>query len=123
MKILLSALLLFSASSTFAVTFTYECNYQSFSDEEGNHPVASRFTISFLVDNDTGKAYVLGNNGSNEVIYLENPFGSISFIEVTDSKNVMTTTISPVGKSVHSRNSAVLMELVPSQYYGQCDLK
>lgn len=65
---------------------------------------------------------MIGNQGSTKV-HLLNTDDGVSFIEITGSKNVMATTLDKNGASVHSRNSVINGELVPSQYYGTCVIK
>jgi hypothetical protein len=45
----------------------------------------------------------------------------LTFVEVTRSGNVMTTTIARDGAAVHSRNAIIGETLFPSQYYGTCE--
>ena len=73
-----------------AGTTTFTCDYKSYSDQDGKHQVKTEFVLQFLIDRDTGKAYMLGNNGSSEVQVF---FGvsSISFVEVTATQNIMST--------------------------------
>jgi len=122
--ITLFTILIFS-KMTYALPLSFDCSYESFSDDSGNHKVENDFDLKFVLDADSEKAYMVGNNGAADVIYLINPSGeSISFVEITPSQNVMTTTISPIsGESVHSRNSVLLGEMIPSQYYGKCEIK
>jgi len=63
---------------------------------------------------------MVAKNGSVDVITVINSQGGVTFIEKTLTGNIMTTSITDGGKSVHSRNSIVAGELVPSQYYGSC---
>jgi hypothetical protein len=65
------------------------------------------------------RPYLLGNAGSSEVELIPNTDG-ISFVEITDSGNVMVTAITKSGEAVHSRNGIMFKELVPSQFYGKC---
>jgi len=65
---------------------------------------------------------MVGNNGSSEVHLVPSPFGP-TFIEVTQAGNVMTTAIATDGDSVHSRGTRMQGGLVPSQYYGHCNLR
>jgi hypothetical protein len=46
-----------------------------------------------------------------------------TFIEITKAGNVMTTTIDAKLKTCHSRNTVILGELVPTQYYGTAVIK
>ena len=102
-----------------AETTTFVCDYATWSDQDGNHPVKTEFVLTFLVDGDTGKAYMIGNAGSEEVkIFSGDDY--VSFIEITATGNIMTTAIASDGTSVHSRNSILFGEIIPSQYYGTC---
>ena len=59
------------------------------------------------------------------VCYSEKIFHDVYpsiFIEFTGSGNVVTTTITEKGVSVHSRNSVVFGKLIPSQYYRTCKI-
>lgn len=118
-NILATVILSFLPILALAETTTFVCDYKTWSDEDGNHPVKSEFVLTFLIDGDSGKAFMIGNNGSEEV----QVFGgddSISFVEITATKNIMTTAIANDGSSVHSRNSVMFGDVVASQYYGNC---
>ncbi len=108
--------------TAFAETTTYICNYTSYSDQTGNHKVKNKFELNFIVDKVSGKSYLLGNNGSSEIKKLESN-DHLSFLESTATGNLMTTTIDSKLNSVHSRNTVILGEILPSQYYGQCQIK
>jgi hypothetical protein len=112
--------LLFGAKNVYAGTTSLVCNYETYSDQAGLHQ-GSPFTIRFVIDASVKKAYMLGNNGSAEVIPVVNIDG-ITLIEITGSGNVMVTAVSRSGKSIHSRNTLMFKDVVPSQYYGKCDL-
>ena len=116
-KNLLALVFLFLPISTVAAPVTFVCDYETFSDEEGNHAVKGEFVLTFLVDGE--KAYMIGNNGSEPVQLLAGD-EYVSFIEVTAAGNIMTTAITSDGTSVHSRNSIMFGDLIPSQYYGTC---
>ncbi len=105
-----------------ADTTTYSCNYTSYSDQEGRHREKERFELNFIIDKAAGKSYLLGNNGSSEVKMLESD-DQLAFLEVTTSGNVMTTAIDSKLNTVHSRNSVLFGEMIPSQYYGKCTVK
>jgi hypothetical protein len=98
------------------------CKYTSYSDIKGNHTIENTFDLNFLIDEDTKKSYMLGNNGSSKVINFTSE-GQISFIEVTETKNVMSTAIDSNLNSVHSRNTIILGKLIAAQYYGKCEVK
>ena len=115
---------LLAAASASAETATLVCDYKQMSSEEnGLEEVTENFVLTFIIDDETRKAYMVGNNGSVEVMLVPNSGDALTFIELTDSGNVMTTTMTMSGKSVHSRNSVLLGELLPSQYYGTCEEK
>ena len=76
---------------------------------------------SFIIDKVSKKNYMLGKR-SVEVAMFRSP-GQIAFIERTVSGNVMTTSITDDLSSVHSRNSVVYGQIVPSQYYGKCVIR
>ncbi len=105
-----------------AETINYSCNYTSYSNQEGNQKVKDKFELNFIIDRTTGKSYLLGNAGSSEVKALESK-DRVAFLEVTATGNIMTTAIDSKFNSVHSRNTVMYGEIVPSQYYGKCVVK
>jgi len=115
------ASILFSTPSL-ANTVTFECDYKTYSDEQGNHKVDKPFRMTFLIDSKAGKAYMIGNAGSSEVEMIPNAEG-FTLVEVTGTGNVMVTVIADGGKSVHNRSGIILGDIVPSQYYGTCTQK
>ncbi|MCW8880275.1 MAG: hypothetical protein OQK51_24720 [Kangiellaceae bacterium] len=120
-KYIIFILLLLSTHVT-AETSTLTCNYRGFSDESGYQKVKERFELNFIIDSKTGKSYLLGNAGSSEVQFFKSN-GQLSFVEMTATGNIMTTTVDDSLNSVHSRNTVVLGNLIPSQYYGKCIFK
>jgi hypothetical protein len=104
-------------------TVTYTCQYQSYSDKKGNHKVPEDFKLVFTIDTVKEAAKTIGSKGSFDVEMLYSPTGGMTFIEMIDGGKVLTTTIDPSGKSVHSRNIIVEGEIFPSQYYGTCSKK
>jgi hypothetical protein len=107
----------------YAETITFVCDWPTYSDMEGIHEVNEKYEATYILDTETGKAYLIGSNGSSEVLATPPVDGNISFIEITPGGYVMTTTITASLDSVHSRNSVMLGELIPSQYYGKCEIK
>jgi hypothetical protein len=101
-------------------TITYACQYQSYSNQKGNHKMPEEFKLVFAVDTAKETAKTIGSKGSFDVEMLYSPSGGMTFIEMIDGGKVLTTTIDPSGKSVHSRNIIVEGEILPSQYYGTC---
>jgi hypothetical protein len=104
-------------------SITYTCRYQSYSDRKGNHKMPEDFKLVFAVDTAKETAKTVGSKGSFDVETRRSPTGGMTFIEMIDGGKVLTTTIDPSGKSVHSRNVIVEGEIFPSQYYGTCSKK
>jgi hypothetical protein len=121
MRRLVAAALAIIFSSAFADTKTFNCEFpRTASDKGGLQRLPKPFSLTFLVDTDAGKAYVIGNNGSNEVMLVPNR-GGFSLIEFTGTGNVMVTAVTFGGAAVHSRQTILdAKTLVPSQYYGSC---
>lgn len=116
----LIALLALLPSLALADTITIDCTYTEFAQPDGLHKTESNFNLKFLIDKKTGQSYILGNNGSAEVISTGTD-EQLTFLEVTGVKNIMSTTIViDSGESVHSRNTVSFGKLIPSQYYGEC---
>ena len=118
--VMLSALISLTPIPARCDTVTYTCHYQSYSDKKGNHKMPEEFKLVFTVDTEKEKAKTIGSKGSFDVEMLYSPSGGMTFIEMIDGGKVLTTTIDPSGKSVHSRNIIVEGEILPSQYYGTC---
>jgi len=112
-------LLVLISSSVLSETITFECTFVDFVDQEGLHKEKKPLTMTYFIDGTTKKAYSIGSTGTSEVIPVAGS-DQISFVEVTASGNVMTTTIVGTNSAVHSRNSVLFGELIPSQYYGSC---
>ena len=110
-------------ASASADTTTLVCDYKVAATTDGLQLIEESFVLTFLTDDETSKSYLIGNNGSEEVQVIENSYSAWTFVEITNSGNVMTTTVTESGDSVHSRNSVILGDLVPSQYYGKCEAK
>lgn len=108
-------------SANVCAATTYVCHYPTYSDTEGKYE-AKNFNLTFLVDEDSKKSYMVGELGSSEVSYIPQK-NALSFIEITDTGNVMSTAIDEKLNSVHSRNTLILGSLTPSQYYGTCIVK
>ncbi len=123
MRTLIMILCLSPSFSVSASPITYICNYDSYSDNEGNHQTKKDFILTFIVDEQEKSAYILGNQGSEKVAHFSHPMGGVAFVEVTGSANIMSTAIDSKGNSVHSRNTSLGGVLIPSQYYGKCVIK
>ena len=119
----LIAMLLLLPFAALADTTTFVCDYKTSSDpEDGLQKVTNPFILTFVIDNENDKAYMVGNNGSEEVTIIPNSDG-LTFIGITETGNVMATTIVKSGATVHSRNSVMFGDLIPSQFYGQCEFR
>ena len=119
MRLCLLVLLTLLSASLNAEPTTYFCNYDRVATPDGVENVGN-FNLTFIVDAEAGKFYMVGNNGSSEVSPIS---GSehLTFLEITATGNVMTTTITQSGQSVHSRNSVIFGDIIASQYYGTCE--
>lgn len=106
-----------------AATTSFTCNFPLSASPTGVKKESKLFELRFVSDNQTKKTYLLGNNGSSEVTPFGNQGGGITFVEVTDSGNVMVTAITASGEAVHSRNGIISGKLIPSQYYGKCTIQ
>ena len=118
----IAILLVAFSGSAFADLTTFICNYPIYSDQKGSHDSGEKFELVFIIDSTEKKAYMKGNNGTDEVTVLTGD-DLVAFVQVTDSGNVMTTAIVKNMDSVHSRNSVIFGQIVPSQYYGKCEKK
>jgi len=115
------SLVTFSQQQALGEPVTLQCAYKISCGLGGLEP-ANDFNLMFIVDVEKETAYVIGNQGSNEVHYIPNT-GGFTFVEVTGAGNVMTTTIDSNKNTVHSRNTILNDVLVPMQYYGLCEVK
>lgn len=116
---LLSSALLFGGESV----ISYDCKFPSYSSPDGLQK-SKNFSLKYKIDTVSGKSYMIGNNGIGEVALIYNKMeNSVTFIEITQTKNVTTTTISENGNAVHSRGIVMFKKLLPSQYYGTCSIE
>lgn len=120
MRVLMLCALLLCAGQVSARTVTYACEYPLYADSKGAHKATDLFRMTFLLDIEGRKAYLIGNNGSSEVDLIPNHSGGFTLVEVTVTNNLMVTVIADTGKSVHSRQGIISGEIIPSQYYGTC---
>ena len=105
-----------------ATITTISCNYDKFASIQKVDKVVELFQLTFTVDKETSDAKVIRKNGITEV-QLYPTGGGFTFVEINERGNVLTTTVDIYGKSVHSRNTILDGELIPSQFYGTCDYK
>ena len=99
---------------------TFKCSYGRVADGEELAATKEPFSLIFVADK-KGDATLVGNNGSSKVtgVWQKNGQG-VTFIEITESGNVMTTAIDAANKSAHSRSTILGGHVIPSQYYGEC---
>ncbi len=119
-KLLLFIIALFLPCLVIADTTSYSCKFSIVASPKGLNK--ETLNLQYVLDSKTKKAYTIGNMSSSEVEFIRNIDG-ISFIEITESGNVMVTAISSAGDSVHSRNGILLGKVIPSQFYGNCTQK
>ncbi len=105
-----------------AATTSYTCIFPVENSPKGLSRPATPLELRYLEDAMAKKSYLMGNNGSSEVHAIKNMSGT-SFIEITGSGNVMITAITNTGDAVHSRHSILSGNLIPSQYYGKCNVR
>lgn len=121
--VLLFLVVMASIPISHAATTSFSCNFPLSASSSGVKKESKPFELRFVSDDQTKKAYLIGNNGSSEVTPFRNHGGGITFVEVTDSGNVMVTAITTSGEAVHSRNGIISGTLIPSQYYGKCTIQ
>jgi len=117
-NLMLSIALLFATASQ--ATDTLICTYTKQADPEGVRKT-DNFVLTFVLDTENQKAYVVGNSGSEEVTPIIND-DRMTFIEITATGTVQVTAVDKKGNSAHSRHTNI-GGLMPSQYYGTCVLK
>ena len=113
--------ILFFGYAAQAAAIKYSCDFPKFASPEGLSPAKS-FSMEFAYDTISEKAVLIGNAGVTQVFPMNGRDG-ISFVEMLVTGAVQTTTVTKSGKAVHSRNTLIDGDLVPSQYYGQCEIK
>lgn len=102
------------------------CSFESHADPEDGLASNEPFEFSIAMDPETSKSYIVGNMGTSDLHTIPTD-RSLVFIEMSDSGNVMTTTVmlkgglgTRAGDAVHSRHTVMGSALLPSQYYGRC---
>ena len=103
-----------------AATTIILCRYDKFASVQKVDKTTEIFQLTFSVDKETSHAQVMRKNDISDV-KLYPTGGGFTFIEINERGNVLTTTVDIHGKSVHSRNTILDGELIPSQFYGTCD--
>ncbi len=113
----------------YAKSVTFDCRLTSAStyvNEKGKikqEQTNEKMNFQLLVDTDTKKAYMLGDNGSTPVECLVTS-SQIFFVEKTSTGNITTTSLFMQDDGgcvvIHSRHMEVLGGILASQYYGTC---
>jgi hypothetical protein len=94
-----------------AEMLVYKCEFE---DEHSD-----KLSLVFKIDTNERLAIMEGNLGMSKLDYhIGNE--AFSLMESLSSGAVQTTTILEDGRAIHSRNTIILGELVPSQYKGNC---
>lgn len=101
-------------------TVTYTCQYESYSNEKGQHKVQDGFRLVFIIDTSKGTAQQLTDRGKFDVEMMPAPNEGMTLVEMIDGGKVLATSIDKYGRSVHSRNIILEGQIAPSQYYGKC---
>lgn len=124
-----AALLLLSLCTqpALAEVYEFECSFEMYANaEEGLQKVKDGFGFKITTDTLTDDSYLVGNQGVEPITVFKGA-NAWTFMEVTGTLNIMSTTIvtdpgigSEFGDAVHSRNTVLNGTLIPSQYYGRC---
>jgi hypothetical protein len=115
--LIVSAATVGASLSASAKTSRWNCLFKLRAAAEGLY--RDDFRMEFAYDDLTGKAVMIGHQGVADVEIHVGPSG-VTFSEKLTGGVVQTTTVSNDGTSVHSRHTIIGKEMVPSQYYGQC---
>lgn len=104
-----------------AATATLTCSFPTYhSPDDTNLQSTDGFVLKFRFDTITRDAFLEGNNGLASVVMMNGESG-LSFLEILLTGAVQSTTVANSGAAVHSRHSIIGGDLVPSQYYGECE--
>ncbi|MCG6903315.1 MAG: hypothetical protein LJE68_11610 [Rhodobacter sp.] len=120
LKIALSVAVAWAGLPCWGDSTRYICDYQLMAEPGGMREVQD-FSLEFTFDTLTGDAFLRGNNGVSEVFATQGSEG-ITFLEPLVSGAVQVTVVTPDGSSAHSRHTIIAGDLVPSQYYGDCEI-
>lgn len=97
------------------------CHYPIFGSEAGLKKYGKSFELKLRFDVQSGYATLIGEGGTAKLKMIKSrDKGSLTFIEITPSGNVMTLTVDAHDKSVYSRNTTISGKLNASQSYGTC---
>ncbi len=108
------------SQNAYSALTTITCDYDTFASVKQVEPTTEIMQLIFTVDTDSSAAQVIRSNHVTDV-KLYPTGGGFTFVEVDQIGNVLTTTVDIHGKSAHSRNTILDSQLIPSQFYGECD--
>lgn len=108
----------FPMGSAAAKVITWNCAFPLVANPNGVTRDRD-FRMLFTLDDVTGKATRIADNGTVDVIVIAGD-RAITFVERLPSGAIRTTTVDANRHSVHSRHLMVGTGLVPSQSYGTC---
>jgi hypothetical protein len=108
------------SQNAYSALTTITCDYDTFASVKQVEPTAEIMQLVFTVDIENSMAQVIRSNNVSDV-KLYPTGGGFTFVEVNEIGNVLTTTVDIHGKSAHSRNTILDSQLIPSQFYGECD--
>ena len=112
------------ASPSGAEPVRYICIFERYASPEGGlKSVEKLFKFELAVDSITNDAVMIGNAGVSSAMNTVDGRYAITFLEPLPTGVVQSTTIiKATGEAVHSRHTylSLILEFVPSQYYGSC---
>ncbi len=109
------------SASAFAETIITRCEFTREASPDGVKTQKPLLMV-FAADTVNQKYFMLGNTGDVVECGGVANDGAFSWIEITKSGNIMSTTVGDNGVAVHSRHVWVpaAKQFIPSQWYGRC---
>jgi hypothetical protein len=118
------------------LALAFECTFPLSSTVSGgefdgkNMRLSSSDTMKFTIVLKGSEAFLVGNNGIEQVQFVRHGTSAFTFIEKTRMGAVQILAIDSNLNAVHSRHTMMFTPydltkwtLMPSQYYGRCNLK
>lgn len=102
-------------------SITYNCKFHHVNNPDKIEKLKKPFEFKIISDDMKRTYYLIGDIGSTNLTKVVHLSG-VNFIEISDIGNITLTTIANNGKAVHSRNSLMFGDFIPSQYYGVCTI-
>ena len=120
-KIMLMILILIFSFS--GLSFAGSCGFRfdTCSNELGLSDLKNPYIFIIVMpeQGDIARKYVKGQEPV-DVLIVGNSQGGLSFMEITPSGGIITTTVDMHGDAVYSRNIIIQGKLIPNQCYGKC---